>query len=186
MPAAAAGLEVRPLSRETEADFFKLREHESCDWCFCAAWHVPTWEGWTDRSADENRTLRRRLFAEGRYDGYLLYSVGDPVGWCQCCPLEWLPKLARQFELEGEPAGTYMVGCVEILPEFRKKGLSYVMLRAVIDHLNILRVRRVLAVPRSGARADGEVWTGPLALFESLGFSPVKRVGDRRVMRLGL
>lgn len=177
---------VKRLEPGLEADFFRLRKHPSCDWCFCAAWHVPTWDGWTDRSAEQNRALREQLFAQGRYDGYLLYVDGEPIGWCQCAPLSWFPKLIGQMKLESEPEGTYAVGCVEILPDHRKKGLSRALLSEALADLERRGVSRVIAVPRAGRHEDGAVWTGPAALFESLGFQKIKDAGDRAVMSKSL
>lgn len=185
-PSPSKAFSVRRLGPETQQDFFRLRGHPGCDWCFCVAWHVPTWDGWTDRTAEENRALRNRLFAEGKFDGYLVYDGAQPIGWCQCAPLAWFPKLVEQFGLEQEPQGTYAVGCLEILPEHRKRGLSSILLREVLQDLKRQGVTRVLAVPRAGRHEDGKVWTGPASLFESAGFEPLRDVGDRKVVALSL
>lgn len=167
---------VKKLSSETEKDFFTLRKDTSCDWCFCTAWHVPTWDGWDKRTALENRTLREELFRQGRYDGYLLYENDTPIGWCQCAPLSWFPKLMKQKNFDDEP-GTFVISCLEILPTYRKRGLSRKLLQAVISDLKTRETRRVLALPVSGKHPDGDVWTGPASLFESAGFK-VKTKSD--------
>ncbi len=174
--------EVRRLNPETRWDFMSLRAYPGCDWCFCVAWHVPIWDGWKERTAAENRALRENLFSLGRYDGYLLYVDGRPSGWCQVGPLAWFPKMVGQFGLEGEPEQTPVVGCLEIIPEYRKRGLSRVLLDAALADLGRSGVRRVLAIPRAGRHEDGKVWTGPMALFESRGFKPLREAGERVVM----
>lgn len=179
-------ISVKRLGPDTEADFFAMRRDPSCDWCFCVAWHEPTWDGWTERPAAANRALREQLLRDRRYDGYLLYDDGQPVGWCQCAPLAWFPKMIAQFDLHDEPASTHVIGCLEILPAHRKRGLSRVLLRGVLEDLKSRGIERVLALPRAGKREDGEVWTGPLSLYSSCGFSPEKTVGDRQVVALSM
>lgn len=183
---ASANIFIRPLTSSSAKDFFWMREHPSCDWCFCVAWHVPTWDGWTERSATENRTLRDQLLKEGKYDGYLLYVDGKPVGWCQCAPLNWFSKLVGQMDLGDEPAGTFVIGCLEILPEHRKQGLSRILLNEVLADLRRRGVARVVSIPRTGRHEDGKVWTGPASLFESCYFKALKTIGDRQVMVLQL
>lgn len=90
------------------------------------------------------------------------------------------------MNMEGESGDAFVVGCVEILPEHRKRGLSRVLLEKVLDDLRRREVVRVLAIPRIGRHEDGKVWTGPASLFESCGFQALRTVGDRQVMVLDL
>lgn len=45
-------------------------------WCRCVAWWHPTWEGFGESTADENRSVREELCARGEYDGHLLLDGG--------------------------------------------------------------------------------------------------------------
>src|SRR5262245_36045641 len=95
-------LTVHPLTEENLADFFALHcEMYGESWCNCVAWHVPTWDGWGQRTAEQNLHLRQDLFARGEYDGYLLYDDGNPVAWCQCGPRDRLSKLTATYALES-------------------------------------------------------------------------------------
>jgi len=167
-------IEVRRLDESLTRDFFRLHGSPPFAWCFCAAWAVPHWEGWGERSAAENRAVRERLFAAGRYDGYLLYVDGDPVGWCQCAPLGWFPKLVDQ-KRRTPAEGTYAVSCFCIAPEHRRRGLAHHLLEAVLEDLERRGARRVEAYPRHGSHPDGEAWTGPEAVFHRAGFREESR-----------
>jgi len=85
-------LTLRKLSPENINDFWSIHDGSACNGCYCVAWHVPTWDGWGERSAEQNRQLRHDLFAQGIFDGFLLYKDGGPIGWCQL--LNWKTVLA--------------------------------------------------------------------------------------------
>jgi hypothetical protein len=76
--------EVRRFEAALRDDFYRLHSGANdAGLCFCVAWWVPTWYGWGERSAAENRQLRESLCARGEHDGYLLYVDDMPAGWCQ-------------------------------------------------------------------------------------------------------
>ena len=105
------GIRVERLDQARVPDFYSLHGVPPFEWCHCVAWTCPTWEGWGERTAGENRSLREEQFAAGRFDGYLLYLNGFVAGWCQCGPRDDWPKLAAQFELAPDP-GTWAVTCL--------------------------------------------------------------------------
>jgi ribosomal protein S18 acetylase RimI-like enzyme len=180
------GIRVVPLDAARIPDFFALHGTPPFEWCHCVAWEVPTWEGWGERTAAENRALRERLFAAGRFDGYLLYVNGAVAGWCQCGPRDGWPKLAAQFQLAPDPE-TWAVTCFCIRPEVRRRGLAGRLLHAVLGDLRQRGVVRVEGFPRaSGEHEDGEVWTGPFELFAAAGFKRVAETGRRQVVALEL
>jgi ribosomal protein S18 acetylase RimI-like enzyme len=177
---------VERLTAERIPDFYALHGAPPFEWCHCVAWDVPTWDGFPERSAAENRALRERRLAAGRYDGYLLYVDGRVAGWCQCGPRDDWPKLGTQFALAPDP-GTYAVTCFCILPEHRRQGLVHRLLGAILGDLRKRGATRVEGFPRpAGEHEDGEVWTGPLGVFTRAGFRPVSDAGKRLVVALEL
>jgi hypothetical protein len=93
----------QPLSRERVDGFYELHAGPERGWCSCVAWWVPDWEGFGERTAEENRALREALFARGEYDGYLAYADGRAVGWAQVGRRDRLAKLLSQFSLAPDP-----------------------------------------------------------------------------------
>ncbi len=168
------------LEKQTLADFFQVHSAAcEADWCFCTAWWVPTWSGWGDRTAAENRALRQDLFDRGEYDGYLLYAGGQPAGWCQCGPRDRLAKLVRQFDLKPDPQ-VWAITCLLLAPERRGQGLARRFLQAILRDLQDRGVEKVQGFPRRGDELSaGEVWTGPERLFQGAGFS-IERDDPRR------
>ncbi len=168
-------VEVVRLTPANRSDFYAVHCREnSADWCFCAAWWVPTWEGWGDRTAEENRALRESLFEQGVYDGYLLERDGSPAGWCQCGPRDRLEKLCRQFDLAPDPE-VWAVTCFLLAPEARGQGLAQHLLESVLEDLLLRGVKKVQGFPKRGeGLSAGEVWTGTEAMFQKAGFTIVR------------
>lgn len=178
-------LTVRPLDRDRVADFQVLHaKSDDGGWCQCVAWWVPTWDGWSERTREQNGGLREKLFACGQYDGYLLYEGELPVGWMQVGHVGRLPKLWDAYRLEelDVSATDLAISCVFLDPNVRGRGWLHVFLRSVLDALAGGR-GQVLAFPRrvEGAEA-GEVWTGPESAFRAAGFRVIREDPLRPVL----
>jgi len=178
---------VHALNKSRRADFYRLHNQANgCGWCYCAAWWVPTWEGWGERSGEANRVLRESLFDEGEYDGYLLYMDDAPAGWCQVGRRDRLVKLVRQFELPPDER-VWAITCFLIAPGYRGRGLASILLREVLQDLRRKGVRRVEAYPKRGADLEAEdLWTGPERMWQAAGFRVARDHPARPVYDLEL
>ncbi len=180
-------LELHPLDREREADFYALHS-PACDagWCQCVAWYLDSWEKFPERSAEENRALRAELFARGEHDGFLGYLEGAPVLWIQALPRDRLPRLAREFALEPDP-GAWGITCILVHPRERRRGLARRALPLLLDLLGAAGAARVEAYPKCGDGLDAlDLWNGPEAIYREAGFEARGNGMGRRVMVLDL
>lgn len=160
------------LEASRRDDFYRLHSAAcGAGWCRCAAWWVPTWEGWAQRTAAENRAVRERLLDDGAADGYLLLRDDEVVGWCQALERDRLAKLTRQFDLPPDPA-SWAITCFLIAPRLRRQGLAGRLLRAVVTDLRQRGAGRIEAFPKRGTDLDaGDLWNGPEAMFRAAGFA---------------
>jgi GNAT superfamily N-acetyltransferase len=143
-------------------------------WCACVAWWVPSWEGFSERTADENHHLRKYLFANGEYDGYLAFEVDEPVGWCQVGPRDRLHKLRSQFDLEPE-LGTWAITCFKVRPDRRRQQIAMTLLAGVIADLPSRGATRLEGFPKRLEGGDAStLWTGPEDLYVKMGFQLVR------------
>jgi GNAT superfamily N-acetyltransferase len=182
----AASVSIKRLARESERDFYRVH----CDgtgngWCRCVAWWVPTWEGWGERTAEQNALLRKDLFKDGVHDGYLIYVGGRLAGWVQAWKRDAFPKLAAQFAVPAD-GEAWMIGCVLILEEFRRGGVASEALAQVVADLKARGARSIDAYPKRGAKEAGELWNGPESIYARLGFTVVRDDPKRPVLRLTL
>lgn len=173
-------------SNSNRDEFFRLHcDGKDAGWCQCVAWWVPTWDGWGERTAEQNRELRERLCDAGEYDGLLAYADGRdaPVGWCQVGPRDRLEKLVQQYRLEAAPRA-WAVTCFQVHPEFRRQGVAATLLDHALVEAVVGNAACVEAFPKSGAAlGEGELWSGPESLFRSRGFSVVTSYERGPVMR---
>jgi hypothetical protein len=180
-------LEIKRLSQDLKQDFYLVHSDECCGgWCFCAAWYIPTWEGFGDRSGGQNKQVREDLFARGVYDGYLVYEAGVPSGWVQVGPRDRFVKLLGQFSLTPDPQ-VWAITCMALSPKLQGKGLSHEIIRLILADLKILGIKNVQAFPKVGEGLSKEtIWTGPLAIFKKAGFKVIKENDRRPVLEIEL
>lgn len=180
-------LKVVQLSAETVDDFFQLHSIEyGCGWCYCVAWWTPSWQGWGERTAEDNYNLRMELFNQGHYDGYLAYVGGEPVGWCQAGRRNRLEKLNDQFDLQESASDSeiWSITCFLVSPEWRRKRVAATMLGKVLDDLRKRGVTTVEAYPKRGEDQDElDLWNGAEAMYLQAGFEVIKDDDERPILR---
>ena len=170
---------IARLSRDNLPDYFQVHSKANgADWCFCSAWWVPTWDGWSERTAEANLAVRREHFSQGIFDGYLFYADNQPMGWCQVGPRDRLEKLQAAYDLSPDPE-VWAFSCFLLAPAYRGRGLAHTFLEAVLADLIRQGVRRVQAFPKRGDGLENhEHWTGPESIYLRAGFL-FKKDGQR-------
>ena len=180
-------LRIEPLGEANEAAFLALHDdRHDAGWCRCAAWHVPTWDGWMARTAAENLALRCELHADGKHDGLLAFVGETPVGWIQLGVRDRLPKLVAQLDLDPDPC-VWAVTCLLVAPAQRRTGVATALLDAAKTHAREAGATRLEGYPRTAPiDEDGDAWTGTPALFTAAGFAVVRDGAPRAVVAVGL
>jgi GNAT superfamily N-acetyltransferase len=177
---------IHRLSTANEDDFARIHcDRTGNGWCQCVAWWVPSWEGWGDRTAEQNLALRQKLARDGVHDGYFVYANDALAGWVQAWKRDAFAKLATQFGVTSDP-DAWMIGCVLILPAFRGMGVARDALRLIVDDLRLRGARSIDAFPKRGASDAGELWNGPESTYAHLGFAVVRDDAKRPLLRLTL
>jgi GNAT superfamily N-acetyltransferase len=164
-------LKVEPLSKTNESDFFAVHcEKNGEGWCNCVAWWTPSWDGWGERTKEQNLHFRKELFNQDKYDGYLLYEDSKPVAWCQVGQRDRLKKLVEKYKLPPSPK-TWAVTCFVVPPQCRGKRYAQTLLEGALEHLKEIGVSHVQAFPKAGEGLEPrEMWTGPVGLYLNAGF----------------
>ena len=180
-------INVRQLSNSLKEDFYQVHSDNGCGgWCFCSAWYIPTWEGFGDRTTEQNKAVREELFARGISDGYIVYVDEVPSGWVRVGLRDDTSKLINQFGLEPDPE-MWAITCMALTPKLQGQGLAHEIFRLILDDLRVRGVKRIQAFPKSNmGLSKEEIWTGPISVFEKAGFVVIKPHERRPVLELKL
>ena len=108
--------------------------------------------------------------------GWLAYSQGRAIGWCNAGPRRFVAGLFDQPEPLAERIGA--IACFVIAPAFRSQGIATALLHTACNGLRERGFEWAEAYPRSDATHQGEQHHGPLAMYTALGFELVKDDGD--------
>lgn len=183
----ALKLEVLPVTANRVGDFFQIHSVEhGCGWCFCVAWWTPTWQGWGERTAEDNHKLRMELFEQGHYDGYLAYVDGEPIGWSQVGRRSRLKKLLDQFGLQETSEGpeVWSITCFLVIPKWRRQKVATTMLASILEDLKARGVEIVEAYPkREEAMDDLDLWNGAESMYVHAGFKVIDDDDERPILR---
>jgi hypothetical protein len=130
---------TKELSKRTWSDYVHFfSQGNGWDHCGCtfpqgirAPRHV---RKWADKR-DWNLDVKRGLLDDGRTHGILVYSGGEPVGWCQFGPANELPLAEpgprKRLFAEGEER-LWKITCFCTRPDHSMQGVTGVALRAAL------------------------------------------------------
>ena len=184
------------------ADGLAALFHAAGSPCFCRFWHFTgTNNDWLDRCANapgENERELREALASGSPEAQgvvaIERSTGTLAGWMKVAPVPAMKKaydrrLYRNLPcFEGDRAGVFAIGCFLVHPEHRKRALSTVLVRGVVEIAPSWGARALEAFPRRPKEPvrDDELWTGPMGAFERNGFEEVHAFEPYPVLRRAL
>jgi GNAT superfamily N-acetyltransferase len=209
--------DVKPLTEERRQDWLTFfAGNGEFNWSWCRYWDfVGDSRAWIRRQEEENREQAAAALAAGDVEGVLAYDAGTVVGWARLHRRAAGDKMSEFFG--EAPAGTFSIGCVAVNKDARGRGAAHALLQGAIARARELGGTALEGYPRkiepedlTGPGADrlpgdegeqvaakdaadptrlpdGEVWTGPTALFEGAGFTLADEGEERRfIARLAL
>ncbi len=191
---------IKPLTPELSADYFDFFENraftdDSPYRCYCQMYQITKEQAKAalDNAGDRDpglvsRELAERQIADGVLRGYLAYVNGKSIGWCNANdranypsePMHDVPFYAPAEKREKA------VVCFEIAPEYRGKGVATALLQQVIADAKAEGYIAVVSFPV--IRNERYEWdcTGPIRLYEKVGFVKVQERDKFAVMRKDL
>ncbi len=133
-----------------------------------------------------DRRDKKDLVARGCSHGILVYSHGEPVGWCQYGPKEELPRIDagstyKKLSLDSQGRRLWRVTCFWVDRRHRNRGVASAGLAAVLESIRKRGGGLVEAYPAThkGFPAD---WFGTVSMFKKEGFEVVAPFGKSNVL----
>ena len=183
--------ETHPLTPDRWDDLARLfgptGQQGGC-WCM---WNRQSSREFEQCKGDTNRALLRGLVDGGEVPGLLAYSKGVPVGWVSVGPRLDFGRLQRSRVTKPvDDVPVWAITCFVIDRRFRRRGVSFALLQAAVDHARASGAPAVEGYPvepRRDEMPDIYAWMGVASSFVKAGFVEIARRSEHRpVMRLDL
>lgn len=186
---------TKELSPATWPDFEALFSRgNGWDFCWCMHYHrcrplPPTEKLHRADRARANHPDKKKLVAEGRSHGILVYSNREPVGWCQYGRADELPRIDDDPNYRGlEPADRarlWRIPCFVVDKRYRRSGIGTAALQAAVASIKAQGGGLVEAYPVAdwAGASFGNVSThGTVSMFRKQRFTEVAPFGKRNVL----
>lgn len=162
-------------------------ERGACGGCWCMLWRLPRAK-WQQQLGKKNRKALKKIVDSGEVPGILVYTGGEPIGWCAVAPRETFQLLERSRimgKVDEKPV--WSVVCFFVAKPFRQKGMSVAMLKAAAEYAGKKGAKIVEGYPVEPKRdrmPDVFANTGLASAFRQAGFKEVLRRSETRpIMR---
>jgi GNAT superfamily N-acetyltransferase len=165
----------------------------ACGGCWCMCWRMPTYKAWEKIKGAGAKRAFMDLVQKGKAKGILAFAEDEPVSWCSFGPRRDFPVLQNSKAYARDDVNdVWSVTCFFVHRNWRQRGLSRRLLKAAVEVMRRRGVKTVEAYPitttRDGRRVgSSSAWTGPLRIFEELGFETVQLINPLKpLVRLEL
>jgi GNAT superfamily N-acetyltransferase len=143
-------------------------------------WRAERDKPWNEIKGAPAKQMFKNLIQKGKAHGMLAFAENEPVGWCSFGPRLDFPRLGKVRAYErNDIDNVWSVNCFFIHRKWRGKGLVRGLLRATVEAMQKSGVKIIEAYPvtttKDGRQLTGSLaWTGPIKIFEELGFKTVQ------------
>jgi GNAT superfamily N-acetyltransferase len=186
LPMTPPALVIKALSPDLQQDFLRFFDgtafSDNPQWssCYCQCFYEDhSVVKWSERTAPENRLLACERIQSRAMQGYLAYSEGTPVGWCNAARRSLLHALDDEPAPDAEHIGEII--CFLVEPSHRGQGVARQLLEAACEGLRAQGLRIAEANPRTAPTSAAENHFGSLKLYLSTGFTVHREDDDGSV-----
>ena len=158
--------------------------------CQCQRYKLKPREAFHRFPADERAHRLRTQTADEPTTGLVAYLDDEPVGWCAVEPRNAYEGLVRNNRVPWEGRdedktddSVWAVTCVFARAGFRRRGISYALVRAAVDHARARGARALEGYPMVTKDViTEELHVGTEGAFATAGFTEVSRPTKRRIV----
>ena len=174
-----------PLSKNNWEKFVTLfGERGACGNCWCQTDRLPKAEFEAGKKNGGNKAQMKALVWNDRPTGIMAMYEGDAIAWCALAPRDDYKRFEKsKVHKRIDNLPVWSVSCFFISKKFRMKGLSSLILKAVIEHAKYTGIEVLEAYPlkpSSSKLPDAFAWIGLFSIFEKAGFRVVDHTSKNR------
>lgn len=171
--------DFKPINTANWSDFEALMESKGAPHnCWCTAWIDVEKKNKKAEKPEKKASMRKRI-ASGIPVGLLAYSKDEAIGWCAVAPRETYRPLGG----DETKAQVWSVVCFFIKRDFRRQGLSNLMLREAIIYATGQGAKYLEGYPVAKGSPSYR-FMGFKPTFEKADFKYIKNAGTRRHVML--
>ena len=180
-------LAIEPLGRENWKEFVQLfGSRGACGNCWCMSYRLKKQEFEKGKENDGNKKAMKKLVWDNKPTGLLAFHDGRAIAWCAFAPREDFIKLENsRVHKRIDDRSVWSIPCFFVAKNFRKQGVSIELLKALIMHAKMKKIKIIEAYPVMPAQKklpDAFAWIGLYKSFAKAGFKIVDRTSKNRPM----
>ena len=179
-------LSLEPLTMNNWKQFEELMgEKGGCGNCWCMLFRLP-YKEFQANKPDGNKKLMQEIVCKSGHTGLIALYKKDPIGWIAFAPREEYQKIEKSRTLKRiDDKPVWSITCFFIRKEFRRMGVSQMMIKKVIEFARTQHIHTLEAypaVPYDGKVPPPFLWVGVLSAFLKNGFKIVRQSSKSRAM----
>jgi len=139
----------------------------------------------SQHKGEGNKQLFRDLVEEQDPLGVLAFEEDEPIGWCSVSPRDALVRLKTSRLLKRvDEKQVWSITCLFIRKDWRRKGLSRLLIRAGCEYAEQQGAKIIEAypiIPKKAKMPDVFAWPGFATSFLGAGFEVVEQRSETRM-----
>ena len=187
-------IEIKKLSPQLIEDYLHFFDHRAfCnhpEWaaCYCMFYNFKaTSDIWDKRTGPQNRNEAEKQIKSGKLKGFLAYHNNKPVGFCNANAKSELFFDKYRFEINDTGTDAIVsVVCFVIDPDYRRKGISKLLLNKVINTYSGSTYKFIESYPSTGNNDEAANYHGFYEMYNKMGFVEKSAYEKYSVMQLSV
>ena len=185
---------IKSLGKEHIDDYLHFFDHRAfCDnpeWaaCYCMFYQVKASNDiWDKRTGLQNRKEAIKQINNGKLKGFLAYHNNKPIGFCNVNAKKEMVFDKYRFEINDTGTqGIIAVVCFVIDPDYRRKGVSKLLLNKVIETYSESEYSFIESYPSINVNDEASNYHGFYEMYKNLGFVEKTTYEKYSVMQLSI
>lgn len=185
--ASQPNLRFEPLTKRNWEHLTSLfGEKGACGNCWCMYYRLKKKDFDEGKLSGGNKEALKKIVWSGKPTGIIAFYKEQPVAWCAFAPREDFMKLENsRVHKRIDDKAVWSIPCTFISKAFRRKGISVILLKGVVQYAAFNGIKIVEAyptIPTQERLPDSFAWIGLYKSFERAGFEIVDRTSKHRPM----